>query len=89
MEKQMEMRDMVRMANQIADFFKTYGDDDAKREIANHINSFWEPRMRQDLFKYLDGGGKDINPLVVAASGAVRRPRQHPDAEFHPESTGG
>jgi formate dehydrogenase subunit delta len=85
----METRDMVRMANQIADFFKGYGEDEAKKEIANHINAFWEPRMRRDFFAYLEKGGVDLNPLVIAAAPAIRRPAMKPEAEYHPEATGG
>ncbi len=85
----METRDMVRMANQIAGFFAEYGDAEAKKEIANHINSFWEPRMRQDLFAHLDEGGKDLSPLIIAAAANIRRPAIKPDHEFHPEATGG
>jgi formate dehydrogenase subunit delta len=70
----MENQDMIRMANQIAGFFKGYGKDEAKVEISNHINSFWDPRMRRHLFAFLDSGGKGLDPLVVEASSAIRRP---------------
>ncbi len=72
----METRELVRMANQIADFFKSYGDAEAKKEIANHINSFWEPRMRREFFKLVDTGGDGLQPLVKAAAENVRRPKE-------------
>ncbi|HMT13424.1 MAG TPA: formate dehydrogenase subunit delta, partial [Aestuariivirga sp.] len=34
------------MANQIAGFFAPYGEAEAVKEVAAHINAFWEPRMR-------------------------------------------
>ncbi len=71
----METRDMVRMANQISDFFKSYGEDDAKKEIALHINSFWEPRMRKMFFAHVDAGGDGLNPLVKAAASNIKRPK--------------
>ena len=43
----MELHDMVRMANQIASFFNGYPAEEAQKEIADHINRFWEPRMRE------------------------------------------
>jgi formate dehydrogenase subunit delta len=67
---------MVRMANQIADFFKGYGEDEAKKEIAYHINAFWEPRMRRDLFAHIDKGGEGLQPLVIAAAANVKRPKE-------------
>jgi formate dehydrogenase subunit delta len=70
----METRDTVRMANQIADFFKGYGHDDAVKEIADHINRFWEPRMRKHLFDLLGKGGDGLSPLVKDASALVRKP---------------
>jgi formate dehydrogenase subunit delta len=70
----METRDMVRMANQISDFFKAYGEKEAREGIAEHINKFWEPRMRQMFFAHLDKGGEGLDPLVKAAAGNIKRP---------------
>ncbi len=70
----METRDMVRMANQIAAFFKGYGHDEAVKETAHHINAFWESRMRRQLFAYLDKGGEGLDPLVKEAAAKIGRP---------------
>jgi formate dehydrogenase subunit delta len=72
----MESRDTVRMANQIADFFKGYGHDDAVKEIADHINRFWEPRMRKHLFEELAKGNLSFNPLIKDASTLIRKPKE-------------
>jgi formate dehydrogenase subunit delta len=74
----METRDMVRMANQIAAFFKGYGEETAKKEIATHINSYWEPRMRSLLFSHLQNGGAGLEPLVIAAAAQIRQPKAPP-----------
>lgn len=71
----MQTEDMLRMANQISDFFKSYPDDYAKKEIAIHINSFWEPRMRKMFFAHLDSGGAGLNALVIAAAENIKRPK--------------
>lgn len=71
----METRDMVRMANQIAAFFKGYGHDEAVKETAYHINAFWEPRMRTQLFALLDKGGKGLDPLIKDAAAKIKRPK--------------
>ena len=70
----METRDTVRMANQIATFCKGYGADAAK-ETADHINRYWEPRMRNALFAHLEKGGEGLDPLVKEAGQLVRRPK--------------
>jgi formate dehydrogenase subunit delta len=71
----MQTQDMVRMANQMADFFKNYGEKEAVEGIADHINKFWEPRMRRDFFVLVDGGGAGLNELVKKASATIKRPK--------------
>lgn len=63
----MNDRDLVRMANQISDFFRIYPAEEAKRETANHIRSFWEPRMRRQIYDYLEKGGDGLKPLAREA----------------------
>ncbi|QUS54395.1 formate dehydrogenase subunit delta [Pseudovibrio brasiliensis] len=64
------------MANQIASFFKHKPHDEAVEGIANHINDFWEPRMRLQLFDIVKDGGEGLSPLVVEAEPSIRRPAQ-------------
>ncbi len=63
---------MVRMANQIAIFFKTQPGDDAAEKIAQHLSDFWEPRMRDQLHAHVDAGGAGLDPLVIAADARIR-----------------
>jgi len=60
------------MANQIATFFRTKPESEAVEGVADHINKFWEPRMRAKLLARLAEGGEGLNPLVVAAAPAIR-----------------
>jgi formate dehydrogenase subunit delta len=71
----MESADIIRMTNQIAAFFRGYGHDEAVKEIATHINNFWDPRMRNHLFAYLAKGGARIDPLVIEAAANIRKPK--------------
>jgi formate dehydrogenase subunit delta len=71
----MQNQDMVRMANQMADFFKSYGEKEAIEGIADHINKFWEPRMRRDFFVLVDSGGAGLNVLVQKAAAQIKRPK--------------
>ena len=71
----MESADIIRMTSQIAAFFRGYGHDEAVREIATHINNFWDPRMRNHLFAHLAKGGAGIDPLVIEAAAGIRKPR--------------
>ncbi|MCZ8545598.1 formate dehydrogenase subunit delta [Mesorhizobium qingshengii] len=65
---------LVRMANQIADFFHSKPREEGIAGVAEHINKFWEPRMRRQLFEMLEGGTENFNELVVAASARIKRP---------------
>ena len=71
----MENRDMLRMANQIADFFRSYPHDDAVKEAATHLNNYWDPRMRKHFFDYLAKGGEGLDPIIVEAAAQVRKPK--------------
>ena len=71
----METRDMLRMANQIADFFKGYPREEAVKEAATHLNNYWDPRMRKHFFDYLAKGGEGLDPLIIEAAAQVRKPK--------------
>lgn len=64
----MDTSDLIRMANQIADFYKPYPREEAVAGVAEHIRSFWEPRMRNDLAEVLAGGGSGLNDLAIAGA---------------------
>lgn len=71
----MDDSDIVRMANQIAEFHKPYPHDEAVKGIAEHISMFWEPRMRKALTRILDAGGESLDKLAIeAAKSALGRP---------------
>ncbi|MCB1389342.1 MAG: formate dehydrogenase subunit delta [Rhodobacteraceae bacterium] len=65
---------IARMANQIATFMASKPHDEGVAGTAAHINDFWEPRMRRQLFALIDAGGAGLSPLVIEAAGAIRRP---------------
>ncbi|RJT42716.1 formate dehydrogenase [Mesorhizobium waimense] len=73
---------LVRMANQIADFFHSKPREEGIAGVAEHINKFWEPRMRRQLFEMLDGGTENFNELVVAASAKIKRPKAPEQADM-------
>ena len=58
---------LVYMANQIGKFFESQRADEVVPGIANHIKKFWDPRMREAIFAYMDAGGEGIDPPVREA----------------------
>lgn len=65
---------LVYMANQIASFFATQPEAEAAQGVASHINKFWEPRMRRQLFEILEQDANGLSPLVLQAMPSIRRP---------------
>ncbi|NBN63876.1 formate dehydrogenase [Microvirga tunisiensis] len=65
---------LVYMANQIARFMASKPHAEGVAGVAAHINDYWEPRMRRQLFEILDGGSEGLHPLVVEAAPQIRRP---------------
>lgn len=80
----MDLDKLVRMANHIGDFFAAMPDPaEARAGIAQHLQRFWEPRMRQELMAHVEGSaqGAGLAPLVLAAlrSGSRTVLRVSPD----------
>ena len=65
---------LVYMANQIGKFFASQGTSKASAAIAEHIQKFWEPRMRNAICAHLDAGGAGLDPLVREAIEKLRGP---------------
>lgn len=67
---------IVRMANQIGTFFKSKPHDEGVAGIAEHINKFWEPRMRRKLFDIIDNhAGEGLDAMVLEAAKQINRPK--------------
>jgi formate dehydrogenase subunit delta len=58
---------LLRMANQIASFFRSYPDEEAVAGVHKHITAFWTPRMVSRLEAALPGMGDRADILVKRA----------------------
>jgi formate dehydrogenase subunit delta len=63
----MSTQKLIRMANQIADFFRAYPEEEAAAGIRNHLQAFWTPRMRDAIAAYAVEKGAGLDPLVIRA----------------------
>ena len=61
----MQLAVLVRMANEIAGFFRSYPDDEACAGIRGHMQSFWTPVMRAQMLA--GAGAPGLDPLVAEA----------------------
>lgn len=62
----MKIENLVSMANQIGDFFKSFPDQvQAKKDIAQHLERFWASSMRDQILAYvIETNGQGLAPIV-------------------------
>jgi formate dehydrogenase subunit delta len=63
----MSLDKLVYMANQISKFFASQGPEQAAAGTADHIEKFWDPRMRAAIVAHLKVGGAGLEPIARAA----------------------
>ena len=64
----MNIERMVRMANDIGNFFKAEPDHvQAVEGVRNHIKRFWDPRMRKQILEYVESGGDGLSDIAREA----------------------
>jgi formate dehydrogenase subunit delta len=66
-----KMAKLVRMANQIGDYFRTLPDDEATAGAAEHLKRYWTPKMRGEIVAFAKGGGGGLNPVAARAVAAL------------------
>jgi formate dehydrogenase subunit delta len=67
--------DVIRMANQIAQFFAVYPEEDAVDGVRDHLEKFWPPAMRKELIAVADGlqpADGELHPLAHRAVARLR-----------------
>jgi formate dehydrogenase subunit delta len=68
----MQPEKLVMMANQIAKFFAAQGHDRAVPQITDHLEKFWDPRMRRQIREHATKGGAGLDPLALEAVNAMK-----------------
>jgi formate dehydrogenase subunit delta len=64
---------LVRMANQIGDFFAAMPEQEAIEGVAAHLNRFWTPKMIREIVAFVDHGGAGLNPIAARAVEALKQ----------------
>ena len=69
----MDVNNLIRMANRIGEFFEAMPDrDEALDGIAQHIQKFWEPRMRGRLLTALTQAEESSQLLPIVREALQR-----------------
>jgi len=70
----METKNLIRMANDIGNFFKSYPDkEQAKKDIVLHIQKFWAPNMRVMIKEYVTQTSEKNSQLDQFVFNAIRK----------------
>jgi len=71
----MSIENLVQMANDIGQYFASEPRRaDAVAGIANHLQRFWDPRMRRQIEAHLAQGGEGLEELVREAISRLSTP---------------
>lgn len=64
----MDIEQLVKMANDIGNFFDAEPDRAAAVEsITDHLHKFWDPRMRRAIVTHFQAGGAGLSEVSRAA----------------------
>jgi formate dehydrogenase subunit delta len=64
---------LVRMANQIGDYFKAMPERDAVNGAADHLRLYWTPKMVGEIIAYVESGQAGLNAIAARAVGELKR----------------
>jgi formate dehydrogenase subunit delta len=68
----MKIEALIKMANQISDFFEAEEGPNAPAAVATHLRKFWEPRMRKDIITHYQlNGGEGLDEVSLKAVGLL------------------
>ena len=73
------------MGNDIARHFAHLPEDEAADAVALHVETFWDPTMRDRLRALATAGDDALDPVVALAAGRVRDGVTRHETEAQPE----
>ena len=68
-----KLEKLVRMANQIGDFYAAMPEEEATAGAASHLRRFWTPKMIRELIGFAEEGRAGLNPTAAHAVETLRR----------------
>ena len=58
---------LVRMANQIGDFYAVMPEREATEGAASHLRMYWTPKMIREIIAFTDQGHPGLNAVAARA----------------------
>ena len=72
---------LVMMANQIGKFFEPQREGDPVAGIADHLEKFWDPRMKASIVAHWRAGGAGLDGPVREAVGRLKAAKREAPLE--------
>jgi formate dehydrogenase subunit delta len=64
---------LVRMANQIADFYAAMTEREAAEGAASHLSLYWTPKMIREIIAFADQGHPGLNLIAARAVDSLKQ----------------
>ena len=64
---------LVRMANQIGDFYAAMPESEGVAGVATHLRLYWTPKMIHEIVAFHDQGGVGLNPIARGAVDSLKQ----------------
>ena len=64
---------LVRMANQIGDFYATTPEREATEGAASHLRLYWTPKMIREIIAFADEGHSGLNAIAARAIDSLKQ----------------
>ena len=64
---------LVRMANQIGDFYATTPEREATEGAASHLRLYWTPKMIREIIIFADQGHPGLNAIAMRAIESLKQ----------------
>lgn len=72
----MKIERLIKMANDISNFFNAESDKEVAAEgVKNHIMRSWDPRMRREIMTYVEQDGSALSSLAKIAVSRLTLPK--------------
>lgn len=63
---------LVRMANQIGEFYAAMPEREATEGAASHLRLYWTPKMIREIIAFADQGHSGLNAVAARAVQSLR-----------------
>ena len=63
---------LVRMANQIGDFYASMPEHEGTAGAASHLRMYWTPKMIREIIAFADQGHPGLNPVAARAGQSLK-----------------